>query len=93
VNLASWQGEERGVSRRHALLRPGREKLFILDLGSTNGTHYNGTPLTTDRAQPLQAGDLLTLGRLHVRVKAVTAADAPPPDPPPSGEAKLADPG
>src|SRR5688572_22789492 len=26
VNMAIWQGEERGVSRRHVMLRPAREK-------------------------------------------------------------------
>jgi pSer/pThr/pTyr-binding forkhead associated (FHA) protein len=75
VNLANWQGEERGVSQRHVLLRPSREKLFILDLGSTNATHLNGALLTTERVQALQTGDLLTLGRLHLRVQQVERVD------------------
>ncbi len=77
VNLAPWQGDQRGVSRRHALLRPARDKLFIMDLGSTNGTHVNGAPLTTERVQALQPGDLITLGRLHLRVKSVAQTEPP----------------
>jgi hypothetical protein len=71
VNMAVWQGEERGVSRRHVMLRPAREKLFLLDLGSTNATHLNGGLLTTSSVQTLSQGDLITLGRLHLRVKQI----------------------
>jgi pSer/pThr/pTyr-binding forkhead associated (FHA) protein len=81
VNLAPWQGEARGVSLRHALLRPGKDKLFLMDLGSTNGTHYNGMPLSADRVQAVQPGDLITLGRLHLRVKKVVQIDAAPSQP------------
>lgn len=77
VNFASWQGEQRGVSLKHALLRPARDKLFLMDLGSTNGTHYNGMPLTTERVQAIEKGDLITLGRLHLRIKLVAQVDAP----------------
>ena len=69
MNLNIWQGGDRGVSHRHVMLRPAREKLYLIDLGSTNGTHHNGALLTTDRVQTLQQGDLITLGRLHLRVK------------------------
>lgn len=69
VNLASFKDNQRGVSQRHLKLRPGRDKLFVLDLGSTNGTYVNGTPLGKASAQALQDGDLITLGRLHLRVK------------------------
>jgi hypothetical protein len=71
VNLAVWNGTERGVSHRHAMLRPSQSKLFLLDLGSTNKTHYNGALLTADRVQVVQQGDLITLGRLHLRVKSL----------------------
>jgi hypothetical protein len=76
VNMAVWQGEERGVSRRHVMLRPAREKLFLLDLGSTNATHLNGGLLTTSSVQTLNQGDLLTLGRLHMRVKQIEKVKA-----------------
>lgn len=69
VNIAQWRGGEQGVSRRHIMLRPSRNKLFVMDLKSTNGTHINGLPLGVGWAYALKDGDLMTLGRLHVRVR------------------------
>jgi hypothetical protein len=71
VNLADWQGQRLGVSRRHILLRPNRNKLFVMDLHSTNGTHINGLPLGIGWAYALQDGDTISLGRLHIRVRVV----------------------
>ena len=69
VNLVDMELDQRSVSQRHIKLRPSKDKLFLLDLGSKNGTYANGAPITTDRAYALQDGDLITLGRLHLRVK------------------------
>lgn len=69
VNIFDWKGYQYGVSRRHVMLRPSRNKLYIMDLRSTNGTHVNGLPLGVGWAYALKDGDLLTLGRLHVRVR------------------------
>jgi hypothetical protein len=69
VNLVEWQGYNRGVSRRHAMMRPSRNKLFLLDLRSTNGTHVNGLPLGVGWAYALQDGDLITLAQLHLRYR------------------------
>src|SRR5574341_1024869 len=69
VNLVEFKNNEGGVSQRHLMLRPGKEKLFAIDLGSTNGTHISGTPLTANSARALEDGDLITLGRLHLRLK------------------------
>jgi pSer/pThr/pTyr-binding forkhead associated (FHA) protein len=71
VNVSHWQGYRRGVSRRHVLLRPNRDKLFILDLRSTNGTNINGLPLGVGWAYALQDGDLISLGRLHLKLRIV----------------------
>ena len=68
VNVADWRGEEHGVSRRHCRLRPTNSNLFIIDLESTNGSHLNGIELGEGQARALQDGDLITLGRLHLRV-------------------------
>ncbi len=75
VNLAQWNGYENGVSRRHVLLRPSKNKLFAMDLRSTNGTHINGLPLGVGWAYAIRDGDLLTLGRLHVRVRITQMPD------------------
>lgn len=68
VNLAGWEGYQHGVSRRHLMLRPSRNKLFLMDLRSTNGTQINGLPLGVGWAYALQDGDLVSLGRLHMHV-------------------------
>jgi hypothetical protein len=47
------------VSRRHAELRRKGDGVFVTDLGSTNGTRVNGTPV---REQVLASGDEVTVG-------------------------------
>jgi hypothetical protein len=71
INLLDMEGKERSVSGQHVKLRPGKDRLFVLDLGSRNGTFSNGVPIAHSSAYALQDGDLLTLGRLHLRVKIV----------------------
>lgn len=69
INVDVWHGYEHGVSRRHVMLRPSRHKIFVMDLKSTNGTHINGLPLGVGWAYALKDGDLITMGRLHIRVR------------------------
>ena len=47
------------VSRRHAELRRKGDGVFVTDLGSTNGTRVNGTPV---REQLLNSGDEVSVG-------------------------------
>ncbi len=47
------------ASRRHAQVRQDREIVYLLDLGSTNGTKVNGSPVRQHR---LQDGDVITIG-------------------------------
>jgi len=54
-----------GVSRRHAMLRPTDGKLYLVDLGSTNGTWLNGTQLGANVPYSLSTGDYLKFGRLE----------------------------
>ena len=42
VDLTRYGASGQGVSRRHLKLRPTDTKLFVVDLGSTNGTWLNG---------------------------------------------------
>ncbi|MBZ0301537.1 MAG: FHA domain-containing protein [Anaerolineae bacterium] len=60
-----------GVSRRHALLRPTDNKLYILDLNSTNGTRLNGHSIGVNIPYSLSDSDLVTLGKLDLVVKIV----------------------
>jgi DNA-binding winged helix-turn-helix (wHTH) protein len=46
---------DRQVSRYHARVTPTKEGMILEDLGSKNGTHCNGTPLTAPLV--LQDGD------------------------------------
>lgn len=50
---------DRQVSRQHARLVPSSQGIIVEDLGSKNGTHYNGQPLTTPRL--LQDGDVIQI--------------------------------
>jgi DNA-binding winged helix-turn-helix (wHTH) protein len=50
---------DRQISRFHARITPTTEGVILEDLGSKNGTHLNGTPLTTPVV--LQDGDLVSV--------------------------------
>jgi pSer/pThr/pTyr-binding forkhead associated (FHA) protein len=55
------------VSRLHCrLIAEASDQLVVEDLESTNGTIVNGTRV--DRAV-LQTGDMLTIGRVELRVR------------------------
>jgi hypothetical protein len=66
ISLTDWQAVERGVSRRHAVLRVKDNHLLLIDLGSTNGTFLNTVPVTSGWARPVSDGDLLSLGDLDL---------------------------
>lgn len=68
VNLISFDGWMRGVSRRHIMLRPSKTKLFIMDLRSTNGTQINGLPLGVGWAYALKQGDVISLAKLNLTI-------------------------
>jgi two-component system, cell cycle response regulator len=48
------------VSRRHARISSKHGKMFVEDLGSTNGTYLNDQEVLA--AQPLRSGDLVKVG-------------------------------
>lgn len=54
------------VSETHCALSREGDRVFIEDLGSTNGTSLNGVRLT--RRHPLQTDDRLLLGGIELRV-------------------------
>jgi DNA-binding NtrC family response regulator len=68
-NIGSGPGmelrlEDRGVSRRHAVLEIVEDRVLIKDLQSTNGTLVNGVPI---REAFLTPGDLITIGDCRLR--------------------------
>lgn len=68
VDLTPDSGKELGVSRLHAFIQRTPQGLFLIDLGSTNGTRLNGRRLAPDLPQRLQSGDEIHLGDLAVQV-------------------------
>jgi hypothetical protein len=69
LDLSNYGADEKGVSRRHALLRPGKAGLFLIDLKSTNGTSVNGVIAGKGMAIELQHRDAVSLGALSFVVK------------------------
>jgi pSer/pThr/pTyr-binding forkhead associated (FHA) protein len=55
-----------GVSRRHCLFRLDGDRLFIRDLGSSNGTYVNGHPIHDELE--LHADDAIQVGPLRFLV-------------------------
>ena len=68
IDLAPYNALERGVSRRHAELRAGKDYLIIIDRNSTNGTQLNGYALSANEPYRLQHGDRLTIGTMELEV-------------------------
>jgi ABC transport system ATP-binding/permease protein len=63
--------EETNISRRHARLEVGEDGLWIMDLGSANGTQLEGTPLPPRRKKPLGTGKVFTIVSFRLKVEAV----------------------
>lgn len=66
-NAADIPLPEGCVSRCHLRLYLNEYGLAVADLGSTNGTFINSSPLSPDTAGTLADGDTLTLGSLNLR--------------------------
>ncbi len=72
VNLNLYGGQDKGVSRAHAALRPDRSQILLIDLGSTNGTRLNGVRLTANQPVRVSNGDEIRLGRLTLKIHFAT---------------------
>lgn len=69
IDFSNLNAQKLGVSRRHALLRPTPNKLFLIDLDSTNGTYVNAIPVGKGMAQMLKHGDTVALSGLNFVVE------------------------
>lgn len=69
LDLSALGALKSGVSRKHAVLRPTRSSLFLIDLGSSNGTFCNAVKLGNGVAQKLEHGDTVSFGHLHFKLK------------------------
>jgi pSer/pThr/pTyr-binding forkhead associated (FHA) protein len=68
VDLTPFGGQALGVSRYHALIQVVDNRVFIKDMGSTNGTKLNGNRLESLLPYRLHHGDTLRFGHLEVRI-------------------------
>jgi pSer/pThr/pTyr-binding forkhead associated (FHA) protein len=68
VDLTPHNAYGSGVSRLHAVLKMIQEKVFIMDLGSSNGTFLNGKRLSPYVETAVNHGDVVYLGKLKMQV-------------------------
>ena len=54
------------ASARHARIEPLRDGVWLVDLGSTNGTYVNGRQV--DGRERLHEGDVIRIGETELRV-------------------------
>lgn len=76
LDFAPHGAMRHGVSRRHALVRPGDQMLYLIDQNSTNGTWVNGQRLLPGRDFPLTDGDVIELGALRMTLRIVQSPEA-----------------
>jgi pSer/pThr/pTyr-binding forkhead associated (FHA) protein len=70
VDLNPFEAYDKGVSRLHATIRidQDKEKIYVIDLGSANGSSVNGYEIPANSEVPLNHGDVLSLGKFNMRV-------------------------
>ena len=73
IDLSNLDALDLGVSRRHAMIRPTRNRLYLIDLNSTNGSYVNAVPVGKGMAQVLRHGDAVALSRLSFVIEIVSS--------------------
>ena len=68
LDLEDYGAFDKGVSRTHAKIVRDDDSFFVEDLGSSNGTFVNGTPIGANKTFSLDNGDELRLGDLKMTV-------------------------
>jgi pSer/pThr/pTyr-binding forkhead associated (FHA) protein len=68
IDLSPYQAYARGVSRLHAVLKREASHVFLMDLGSSNGTFVNGKRLSPNVDHAISNGDVIALGKLKFQV-------------------------
>lgn len=68
VDLNPYGGYEEGVSRLHAAILINHNGITVTDLGSVNGTAINGSEIPEHKPYLLTDGDVLTLGKMKMKV-------------------------
>ena len=68
IDLSPYQAYARGVSRLHAVLKREASHVFLMDLGSSNGTFVNGKRLSPNVDHAIANGDVVALGKLKIQI-------------------------
>lgn len=68
VDLSPYEAYSHGVSRLHSALKMNNNRLFITDLGSSNGTRVNGQKIMPNVDYPISHGDVIALGKFKIQV-------------------------
>jgi len=70
IDLNNYDAYDMGISRLHATIRivPEKNKIFVVDLGSANGSSVNGYEIPANSEVPLNHGDVLSLGKFNMKV-------------------------
>lgn len=68
IDLSRYGGYELGVSRLHATILISPKGVMVTDLGSVNGTGINGEEITEHKSHRVNNGDVLTLGKMKMKV-------------------------
>ena len=69
LNLTPYGALEKGISRQHAKLYLMMDRLYIADMGSTNGTYVRGKMLQPAEPVMIRNGDEILLGRMRIKVQ------------------------
>jgi hypothetical protein len=72
LDLSPHLGLDYGVSRRHAALIPAPDGLYLMDLGSKNGTWLNGLYAEPSERYLLSPNDQVEFGLMKLVVRTVT---------------------
>lgn len=68
IDLNPHGGLHKGISRLHAQITISNHRVYITDLGSSNGTYISKKRLQPNQQTRLHNGDTLLLGRLKMLV-------------------------
>ncbi|PKO11049.1 MAG: hypothetical protein CVU40_02455 [Chloroflexi bacterium HGW-Chloroflexi-2] len=68
VDLSPFDAYAQGVSRLHAALKLNKNRVAIMDLGSSNGTRVNGQKIVPHVDYPINHNDQIALGKLRIQI-------------------------
>lgn len=68
VDLSPFDAYSQGVSRLHAALKINKNRVAIMDLGSSNGTRVNGQKIVPHVDYPINHNDQIALGKLRIQI-------------------------